>query len=331
MKQPLNVAVIGYGFGGRVFHAPPIARTEGLRLAAIVSQRKAEIAKDHPGVAVFSSPDAVFDDPTIDLVAISTPNQAHFDLAARALAHGKHVVVDKPFTVTSGQARELARRAEAAGRILAVFHNFRWYADYLALKRMIVDGTLGEIVSFESHFDRYVPQVPDAWRERQGPGSGTWWDLGPHLLDQALQLFGRPRALCADMAIQRDGGGATDYFHVLLRYDRLRVVLTSCFVAPADDLRFIVHGTRASLIKHGIDCRNGKDPRPGTLVMADGSTKPAPAGRADDRAFYVAVRDAIAGLAPNPVPPEEAIAVMEMLELAEQSAAERREVEIGTP
>lgn len=328
MKQPLNVAVIGYGFGGRVFHAPPVARTEGLRLAAIVSSRKAEIARDFPDVPALSAPDAVFDDPTIDLIAISTPNGAHFDLATRALAHGKHVVIDKPFATTAAEARELARRAESVGRLLTVFHNFRWYADYLALKRMIGEGTLGDIVYFESHFDRYVPQVPDAWREKPGPASGTWWDLGPHMVDQVLQLFGKPQAINADMAIQRDGGGATDYFHILMRYGRLRVVLTSCFVAAADDLRFVVHGTRASLVKHGIDCRNGLDPRPGMLVMGDGSTKPAPAGRADDRAFYAAVRDAIRGEAPNPVPPREAIGVMDMLELAERSAAERREIEV---
>lgn len=328
MKQPLNVAVIGYGFGGRVFHARPIARTEGLRLAAIVSKRKAEIARAHPGVAAVSSPEAVFNDPTIDLVAISTPNAAHFPLAAAALAHGKHVVVDKPFTTTAKEARELARRAESAGKMLTVFHNFRWYADYLALKKLLDEGALGEIKYFESHFDRHAPEVPDAWREKPGPASGTWWDLGPHLVDQALQLFGKPRAVRADMAIQRDGGTAVDFFHVLLRYDSLRVVLTSCFVAPADDLRFVVHGTKASFIKHGIDCRDGRDPHPGLMVMGDGVTKRVPALRADERAFYAAVRDAIAGAAPNPVPPEEAIAVIDILELADRSAEERREIEV---
>jgi scyllo-inositol 2-dehydrogenase (NADP+) len=326
MKQPLNVAVIGYGYGGRVFHAPPVSRTEGLRLVAIVSSRKADIAKDYPGVAVVSSPEAVFSDPTIDLVAISTPNTAHYELAARALAAGKHVVVDKPFTVTSQEARDLARRAEAAGRMLTVFHNFRYYADYLALKKMIADGVLGEIAYFESHFDRYIPEVPDAWREKPGPGTGTWWDLAPHMVDQVLQLFGKPEALYADMAVQRPGGGSTDYFHVLMRYKKLRVVLTSCFIAPEDNLRFVVHGSRASLIKHGIDTRDGVDPHPGTLVLGDGSSKPAPAGRADERAFYTAVRDAIAGQTQNPVALEEAIAVMEILEAAEISAAQRREV-----
>jgi len=328
MKQPLNVAVIGYGMGGRVFHAPPVSRTEGLQLAAIVSTRKAEIARDHPGVTVLTSPDAVFDDPTIDLVVVSTPNAAHFDLASRALARGKHVVVDKPFTTNAKDARALARRAEAAGKLLAVFHNFRWYSDYIALKHLIDDGTLGEIKYFESHFDRYAPQVPDAWRETPGPAGGMWWDLGPHLVDQALQLFGKPRAVMADMAIQREGGAAVDFFHVLLRYDSLRVVLTSCLVAPADDLRFVVHGTKASFIKHGIDCRNGPDPHPGTLVMGDGVTKEAPTFRADDRGFYAAVRDAIAGISSNPVPPEQAIAVMDLLELADRSAEERCELDV---
>lgn len=322
----IDAAVIGYGFGGRVFHAPPIAKTEGFRLKAVVSGRKEEIARDYPGVAALASPDEVFADPAIGLIAISTPNTAHFDLAARALAAGKHVVVDKPFTVSTAEARELARRAEAVGRMLMVFHNFRYYADYLALKQMMAEGTLGEIHYFESRFDRYTPTVPDAWREKPGPGAGTWWDLGPHLVDQVLQLFGRPQALYADLGAQRAVGGATDYFHVLLRYERLRVVLGSCFVAPEDSLRLVVHGSRASLIKHGIDTREGPDPRPGTLIFPGGATQTAPSAVADGCAFYKAVRDAILGKAPNPVALDDAIAVMEILEAAEVSATERREV-----
>jgi predicted dehydrogenase len=322
----LNVALIGYGFGGRVFHAPPIARTEGLALKAIVSARTGEIAKDHPGVAAVRSPDEVFNDPSIHLIAISTPNTAHFDLAARALAAGKHVVVDKPFTVTAAEARELSARARDAGLVLTTFHNFRYYADYLALKKMIAEGTLGEIAYFESRFDRYAPNVPDAWREKPGPGAGTWWDLGPHMIDQALQLFGKPIALYADLATQRSADGATDYFHVLLRYERLRVVLASCFMAPEQDLRFVVHGSRASLIKYGIDAREGPDKRPGTLIYPDGTSGEAPSAVADSRAIYVAVRDAILGKGPNPVLAEDAIAVMDILEAADKSAAEKREV-----
>lgn len=326
MTKILQAAVIGYGYGGRVFHAAPIARTEGMQLAAIVSSRTEEIGRNHPGVAVVTDPQTVFDDPAIDLIAISTPNTSHFDLAARALAAGKHVSVDKPFTVNTGEARELADLAKKAGRLLTVFHNFRHYSDFLALKKLLADGTLGDIAYLESHFDRWSPQVPDAWREKPGPGSGTWWDLGPHLVDQVLQLFGRPRAVTADMAVQRPGGATVDYFHVLLRYERLRVVLTSCFLAAEENIRFVVHGSKASFLKRGIDTRDGPDRWPGTLVFDDGSQQAVAAAIADERSFYRALRDAILTGGPNPVALEEAIAVMEILEAGDQSAAEKREV-----
>jgi predicted dehydrogenase len=325
----LNVALIGYGFGGRVFHAEPVARTNGLALKAIVSRRTEEIARDHPGVRAIDDPEAVFADPAIDLVAISTPNTSHFDLCARALEAGKHVVVDKPFTVTSAEARDLKQRAEAAGKLLTVFHNFRWYADYTVLKQLIADDVLGEIVYFESHFDRWAPMVPDAWREKPGPGSGTWWDLAPHLADQALQLFGTPLGITCDQAIQRPGGGAVDFFHATLRYEKLRVILTSCFLAPDQDLRYVVRGSKSSFIKYGINCREGVDPTPGTLVFPDGSQETAPAGEADGRAFYSAVRDAILGAAPQPVTLDEAIAVMDLIEAGDRSAAEHREVRLA--
>ena len=169
------------------------------------------------------------------------------------------MVVDKPFTVTAAEARELKTRAESAKRLLTVFHNFRYYADYKALQAMIADGTLGDISYFESHFDRWAPTVPDAWREKPGAGSGTWWDLGPHLI-------GKPLAITCDQAVQRPGGSATDFFHALLRYEKLRVVLTSCFLAPEEELRFVVHGSKASWTKYGIDLRDGVDPKPGMLT-----------------------------------------------------------------
>lgn len=322
----LNVAVIGYGLGGRVLHAEPISRTEGLRLAAVVSSRRADIERDLPGVAVVGDPQTVFNDPAIDLIAISTPNTSHFPLAAAALAAGKHVVLDKPFTVTGAEARELKRRAEASGKLLTVFHNLRYYADYLSVKQLIADGVLGDIAYFESHFDRWAPDVPDAWREKPGPGAGTWWDLAPHLIDQALQLFGLPLAVQCDQAIQRAGGGATDYFHATLRYAKLRVVLTSCFLAPEQTLRFVIHGDKASFIKYGDFIRDGVDPSPGTLHFSDGTERTAPVTQTDSRAIFRAVRDAILGIGPPPVTLDDAIAVMDVLEAGDVSAAERREV-----
>jgi predicted dehydrogenase len=322
----LNVAVVGYGFGGRVFHAEPIARTDGMKLCAIASRRSEEIARDHPGVRAVDDPEAVFADPTIDLVAISTPNTAHFDLCARALAAGKHVVIDKPFTVTGEEARELKRRAEASGKLLTVFHNFRWYADYIALLKLLKDDVLGEISYFESHFDRYTPIVPDAWREKPGGATGTWWDLGPHLIDQALQLFGKPIGVTCDQAIQRPGAGSTDFFHAVLRYEKLRVVLTSCFLAPEQEMRYVIHGSKASFIKYGINMREGVDTMPGVVVFPDGTRRDVPAEVADGRDFYNAVRDAILGKAPQPVTLDEAILVMDVLEAGDVSSAEHREV-----
>lgn len=145
-----------------------------------------------PPVPVVSEPKHLFNDPNIDLIVIPTPNDTHFPLAKAALEAGKHVIVDKPFTVTLSQARELDALAKSFGRVLSVFHNRRWDSDFLTVKALLNEGTLGEILFFESHFDRFRPQVRNRWREQAGPGSGIWYDLAPHLLDQAVNLFGLP-------------------------------------------------------------------------------------------------------------------------------------------
>jgi len=335
---PINVALIGYGLAGRVFHAPLIAAVDGLTLAAVVSSREEEIRKTYPSVAVLRNPQQAFADPSIGLVVVAAPNDSHFDLAAAALAHGKHVVIDKPFALTSAQARDLIRRA--TGRVLSVFHNRRWDSDFLTLKRLFCDGALGEVVYFESHFDRFRPEATQRWRERAGPATGSWYDLGSHLLDQAVELFGRPRAIAADLAARRDGAVTTDYFHVVLRYEHLRVVLAGDSLAPADDVRFIVHGTGASYIKHGLDTQEpylnsggkpgdaayGIDPRPGYLVLPGGTERPVTALRGDYGAYYRGLRDTLAGTAPVPVPAREALAVMELLEAGGMSSAQRREI-----
>jgi predicted dehydrogenase len=336
--RPARVALIGYGLAGRVFHAPMIAAVEGLQLAAIVSSRRAEIEKYWPGVAVCASPEEVFSDPFIDLVVVATPNDSHFALAARALEAGKHVVIDKPFALAAAEARELMARAR--GRILSVFHNRRWDSDFLTLKKLIGEGALGEVVYFESHFDRFRLQPKGGWREGAGPATGIWYDLGSHLLDQALQLFGPPLGIAADLAAQRAGAAATDYFRVQLRYDKLRVVLTGSALAPACDLRFLVHGSRASFIKHGLDTQEGflaaggkpddgafgADPLPGRLILPGGAEKAVDALRGDYRAYYRGIRDTLLGMAPLPVLAGEALAVMTYLEAGEESASRRCEI-----
>ena len=172
MSDNIRVGLIGYGYASKTFHAPLIAGTPGLELAVISSSDETKVKADWPTVTVVSEPKHLFNDPNIDLIVIPTPNDTHFPLAKAALEAGKHVVVDKPFTVTLSQARELDALAKSLGRVLSVFHNRRWDSDFLTLKGLLAEGVLGEVAYFESHFDRFRPQVRDRWREQGGPGSG---------------------------------------------------------------------------------------------------------------------------------------------------------------
>lgn len=346
MTAPLNVALVGYGFVGRVFHAPLISAVDGITLHSVVSSKPDVVHADWPNARVRPDLLGVLADPAVDLVVLATPNVLHAEQARAALDAGKHVVVDKPFTVTLDEAERVAAHAQRAGRLLSVFHNRRWDSDFLTLRAVIADGSLGNVTHFESHFDRFRPEVRDRWRERAGPGAGLWFDLGPHLLDQALQLFGPPLGIVADLAIQREGGETDDYFHVVLRYHRLRVVLHAATLVPANDLRFAVHGTRGSFVKSGLDAQEealkagrvpgsgdwGVDPRPGTLTLVLGgatSTRMVPGEPGDYRRYYANLRAAIAGTGENPVSAAEGVAVMRLLEAGAESARGRREVVTG--
>ncbi|WP_299429503.1 oxidoreductase [uncultured Meiothermus sp.] len=340
MNLPIHVALIGYGFAGQVFHAPVIRSVPGLRLVTVASSQPEKVKSDWPDIWVSQTAEEVITHPEIDLVVIATPNQTHFDLAQHALQEGKHVVVDKPFTIRASEARALASLATQRNKVLSVYQNRRWDGDFLTVQRMLQAGTLGEVVHFESHFDRYRPEVRNRWRERAGPGSGLWYDLGPHLADQALLLFGPPIAVYADMAGQRDNAQATDYFHVLLRYARLRVVLHASALVVGDNPRFEIHGTQGSFIKYGLDPQEealkrglrpgvpewGHDAIEGQLYLPDQPPQPVPTEPGDYRQFYAGVRDAILQKGPNPILPEQAVQLMELLEAAIQSATERREL-----
>lgn len=341
MSDKLRVGLMGYGFASKTFHAPLIAGTPDVELAAVSSSDAAKVHADWPQVAVVADPQALLHDPSLQLIVIPTPNDTHFPLAKAALNAGKHVVVDKPFTVTLSQARELDALAKAKGLLLSVFHNRRWDSDFLTLKQLLNDGTLGEVRYFESHFDRFRPEVRQRWREMKGPGSGIWYDLGPHLLDQALQLFGAPVAINVDMAEIRPGAQTTDYFHATLTYPQRRIVLHASMLVAAESPRYVVHGTRGSYVKYGLDPQEdrlkagdfppneewGYDMRDGVLTLAEGDgvkeetlmTQPG-----NYPAYYAAVRDAISGRGNNPVTAQEAIQVMELIELGLQSADKRQ-------
>lgn len=340
MSDAIRVGLIGYGYASKTFHAPLISGTPGMTLAAVASSDENKVHADWPAMPVVSGPERILNDPNIDLVVIPTPNDTHFPLAKAALEAGKHVVVDKPFAVTLSQARELEALAKSGGRLLSVFHNRRWDSDFLTVKALINEGLLGEVGYFESHFDRYRPQVRNRWREQGGPGSGIWYDLAPHLLDQVVNLFGLPVSMQVDLAQLRPGSQSTDYFHAVLAWPQRRVVLHGTLVAAAETARFIIHGSRGSYVKYGLDPQEerlksgerlpqedwGYDMRDGVLTRAEGEditeeswlTLPG-----NYPAYYAAIRDALNGSGTNPVPASQAIQIMELIELGLESARHR--------
>ena len=346
---PLKVGLVGYGYAGKTFHAPLIAAVPALALTAVCSSDAAKVHADWPEVTVHATPAELMARADLDLVVIATPNDTHHPLARAALLAGLHVVVDKPFTVALDDARELVALARAHRRVLSVFHNRRWDADFLTLKALLRDGALGRVVEMTSCHDRYRPQVRTRWRESAAPGAGLWFDLGPHLVDQALQLFGRPLAIALTQDRTRDGALADDWFHAQLRYERLHVHLRAGMLVAASAPRFAVHGTLGSFVKEGLDAqedalRSGVRPTwpasPGWGVdtgravivtrAEDGAalTSDVALERGAHPAYFAELAAAIRLEGPNPVPPHEALDVMALIELGAASAAQRRELEL---
>jgi predicted dehydrogenase len=344
---PVRVGLVGYGFAGQTFHAPVIAAVPGMVLSAVASSQAHKVHDHWPGTAVVPDVEALVARPDIDLVVVATPNAQHYPVARAALQAGKHVVVDKPFTLDVGQARDLAALATARDRVLTVYQNRRWDADFLTLRALLAQGAVGRPVYLESHFDRFRPQVRDRWREQAVPGAGLWVDLGSHLLDQALQLFGPPDTLQLDAAALREGAQVEDYFHAVLRYESgssapLRVVLHATTLGAHAAPRYLLHGTLGSYVKEGVDPQEdalraggrpggagwGVDPLEGMLVLPrDGGTierRPVPNLQGDYAGYYARVRDAVRGTAPAPVTLEEAVELMAWLDLGRRSADEGR-------
>ncbi|HEY5857255.1 MAG TPA: oxidoreductase [Aldersonia sp.] len=338
-QKPVRVALIGYGFVGKTFHAPLITATPGMELTCVVSSRPDAVHADLPDVAVVDDQQAA---QGVDLVVVAAPNAMHAPLAADAMRAGRHVVVDKPFTLDVDEARSLRALAAQHDRLLSVFHNRRWDSDFLGVEQVIESGRLGEVVQFESHFDRFRPEVRDRWRERSEPGGGLWFDLGPHLIDQALQLFGLPQSVTAGIAVLRPGGSADDWAHVLLSYEHLRVILHASMVTAGGTARFTVHGTSGSLVKQHLDPQEdqlkagmrprdpgwGVDDDPFVLYLGDGSREELPAPIGDQGRYYAGIRDAVLGIAPTPVTSAQALAVMAVVEAGLVSAHEGRSVEL---
>ena len=355
--REIGVGVIGYGLGGRVFHAPFVSAVPGLKLIAIMQRTGDEAAKAYPTARIDRSLETVLDDKSIELVAVSTPNETHFVLAKRVLQAGKHVVIDKPFAATSEEALELGALAKSKGLLAIPFHNRRWDGDFLTVKKLLHQGAVGRLVTFESHFDRFRP-VPreNTWKEAENPANGMLFDLGPHLVDQVLALFGAPSAITASVRADRDQTAIEDAFDITLHYPGAngKGLLAHCrtsYLACDNAPRFLLHGTRGSFKKHGLDPQEPalvggakvptlgspelwlqeKEPAWGKLTVAPVPEDPAmlvehqvKTELGDYRGFYANVRDAILGAAPLAVTPEDGYRVIKLLELARISSTEAR-------
>jgi predicted dehydrogenase len=332
--SPLNVALVGFGYAGQTFHAPLIRATPGLRLHSIVSRGDLAAAA-HPDALILPDLDAALSAPEVDLVVIATPNALHAPQAIAALEAGKAVVVDKPFALNLAQAEQVLATAARTGRQVFVFHNRRWDGDFLTLKALLEAGSLGRLASLESRFDRFRPTVRDRWRETGPVGGGLWMDLGPHLLDQALQLFGSPLALQADIAALRERAVNDDYFQVILCYPHHRVVLGASMLAADADLRFLAQGDKAAWRKHGLDVQEeqlkaglqpggpgwGADGAVSRLTLgADQTRSPIPLKAGNYADYYAAVRDAVLGKGPNPTSGDQMRLLMRLMELAQASS-----------
>ncbi|HEY0044136.1 MAG TPA: oxidoreductase [Allosphingosinicella sp.] len=326
----IRAGLIGRGMAGTVFHAPLLRATPGVELAAIAGSAEA------PGL--IASPD-------IDLVVIATPNTTHYALAAAALKAGKHVVIDKPFAVSAQEAEALIALAGTRQRLLTVFHNRRWDGDFLTIEALLRSGRLGDLRLFEGHWDRLRPAIKQGWREVPADGAGLLWDLGPHLIDQALRLFGLPHAIQADIAVQRGEAAVDDYFHLTLHYGPMRAILSASTLIADPRPRFDLHGTEASFRKFGLDPQEARlkagegvtpelgreDPAShGTLTSADGARETIPTESGRYLGFYEAVAAAIRGEAPAPVDPTDALTGLRLIALARESARTGRRLPVAS-
>jgi predicted dehydrogenase len=340
-SDEIRVGLLGFGYAARTFHLPLLRATAGYRVVAVGSSRPAEVAAALPDIERVADAEAIAADADVDLIVVATPNDSHVHLAQRALRAGRHVVVDKPFTLTLAEARQLGRLAEERGLVLSVFHNRRWDSDFLTVQAAVRGGRLGVVALFESRLDRFRREVRDRWRERPGPGSGLLYDLGPHLIDQALVLFGVPDSVQATLATQRRGAAAVDQMLLVLRYGEHVATLQAGSLVSGGTSRFALHGDRASLVKRQPDVqeeqlRQGSRPGepgwgadPDDALLFDGVTgevQTVPALPGDQREYYRALGQALRGPGPNPVPPAQGATVMAIIEAAGRAEAEGRRV-----
>jgi scyllo-inositol 2-dehydrogenase (NADP+) len=351
MISKIRVGIIGYGFSAKTFHLPFLKVLEPYDVRKIyTTQTPAHI--NHPSLQFTSRLEDIWEDQEIDLIIITSPNALHFEHAFKSLSHHKHVVVEKPFVLTEVEGRALIELAIQHQRVLTVFHNRRWDADFLTIQKLIKEGSLGEIYYFESRYDRFRPEVKNRWKEEDVPGSGILWDLVVHLIDQALLLFGLPSEVFADCAHQRSFAKTTDYFKVLLSYPSgLKVSLGGSNLCLDPGLKFVLHGTKGSFVKFGTDpqeaCLMKMDFEPspewgkerevnyGTLTFLDDQGLPQKSAIISEQGryqeFYKRLAQTIRSQENLPVDPLSSLEVIKLLNVCHQSFLEKRVISYNDP
>jgi predicted dehydrogenase len=335
----IGVGIVGYGLAGRSFHAPFIEAVDGLRLAAVATSdpaRRQRAATEHPGAAILAGVDELLARPDVEVVVVASPNRTHVPIGIRALASGRHVIVDKPMAMDVPEAESLIEAADRAGRVLTVFQNRRWDGDFLTVRDLIDRGELGPIDSIETRFERWAT-VGGEWRETAEEAGGPHRDLGAHLVDQCLQLFGPVERVFAEIDRRRPGTRVEDSVFVAIEHaNGVHARVWTSLIVGRFGPRFRVRGLAAEYVKEGLDAQEaqllagmrpddagfGVEPpeRWGSLALGDGTIRPVPTLRGAYIRFYEMLRDAVRGEGPPPVDPADPVRGLRVLEAAERSA-----------
>lgn len=352
MSKKIKIGLIGFGMAGRVFHAPMLSCLENFSLIKIRETKKENIEiikQKYPDAEIVKNNNDIFSDKNIDLVIVASINSTHFSLAKEALLNKKHVIVEKPFTVTSKEAQELIEISKKNKRILTCYQNRRYDGDFKTVKKIVDSKILGRLVEFESHFDRFrVVGNKNVWKEKKLPGSGMLYDLGSHLIDQVLVLFGLPKEVNGDLRTQRDGGEIIDNFDLTLNYKNLKVILKAGMLVKGKCMRFKLTGTKGTYVKYGLDIQEdelkigltpntkhnwGKESKEmwgeinsefnGVDLLGKIETEPG-----DYRDYYKNVYSAILGKEDLYVKPEQSLNVIKIIERAVESNQEKRTLNI---
>ncbi|WP_440903824.1 oxidoreductase [Catenovulum sp. SX2] len=339
----INTGLIGFGFSAQTFHLPFLTQDNGFAVTAVSSSKPEQVKEKLPQAQVYASAKALITDSNVELIVITAPNDVHFELAKLALEHNKHVVIEKPFVTNSAQGQSLIELAEKQQKVLTVYHNRRWDGDFLTVKKLIEQQTLGDIKYFESHFDRFRPVVRDRWREQASEGGGILFDLGPHLIDQCLSLFGWPDKITAICEKTRAKSNNIDYFSITLHYAGMLANLQASLHCAGPNLRYKVQGDKANYEKFGLDPQEDRLKAGATpscaqwaaeteksygILYKDDSSAQFPTELGGYQAFFQQLNLAISENAQPPVDAADALKSIKIIELAMQSSLEQKTIKI---